>query len=56
VSELLIGYARVSTDAQDLTAQRDAPTTLFVDHGGLLVIDEVDRLTPPALKRQASVS
>ncbi len=24
MSELLIGYARVSTDAQDLTAQRDA--------------------------------
>src|ERR1700712_5124910 len=39
-SGLLIGYARVSTDEQDLTAQRDAPTTLgvaperiYVDHG-----------------------
>jgi hypothetical protein len=29
-SGLLIGYARVSTDEQDLTAQRDAPTTLGV--------------------------
>jgi DNA invertase Pin-like site-specific DNA recombinase len=40
MAALLIGYARVSTDTQDLTAQREALTTLgvdsarvYVDHG-----------------------
>ena len=40
MSGLLIGYARASTDAQDLTAQRDAltelgvaPVRVYVDHG-----------------------
>ena len=40
MSELKIGYARVSTEAQDLTARRDALAALgvaaeriYVDHG-----------------------
>jgi DNA invertase Pin-like site-specific DNA recombinase len=40
MSALLVGYARCSTDAQDLTAQRDglaqlgvAPERVYVDHG-----------------------
>ncbi len=40
MTPLLIGYARVSTDEQDLTANRDglaslgvAPERIYVDHG-----------------------
>jgi DNA invertase Pin-like site-specific DNA recombinase len=40
MSALLVGYARCSTDSQDLTAQRDAlaalgvlPERIYVDHG-----------------------
>src|SRR3954454_25176794 len=35
MTALLIGYARVSTDAQDLTAQREAMLALGVDPGRL---------------------
>ena len=52
---LLIGYARVSTDEQDLTAQRDAlgglgvaGERIYVDHG--LTGNNRDR---PELERQA---
>ena len=34
VASMLIGYARCSTDAQDLTAQRDALTALGVKPTG----------------------
>ena len=51
---LLIGYARVSTDAQDLTAQRNALTALgvageriYVDHG----LTGTDRERPGCAKR-----
>jgi hypothetical protein len=37
MTALLIGYARVSTDAQDLTAQREGLLTLGVDPGRLYV-------------------
>ena len=40
MTALLVGYARVSTDQQDLTSQRDglaalgvAPNQIYVDHG-----------------------
>jgi len=41
MNQLLVGYVRVSTEQQDLTAQRDAlrglgvgDDRIYVDHGG----------------------
>jgi hypothetical protein len=58
MTALLIGYARVSTDAQDLTAQREGllalgvnPGRLYVDHGLLAPTENApgcERRWPPA--------
>jgi DNA invertase Pin-like site-specific DNA recombinase len=37
MAALLIGYARCSTDQQDLTAQRDGLTSLGVEPGRIYV-------------------
>ena len=51
---MLIGYARCSTDAQDLTAQREAltalgvqPDRIYVDHG----LTGTNRARPAARRR-----
>ena len=46
MSELLIGYARVSTDAQDLTAQRDALDRLGVPSERIYVDYADGRVVP----------
>jgi DNA invertase Pin-like site-specific DNA recombinase len=54
MSALLVGYARCSTDQQDLTAQRDAllglgvaADRIYVDHG-LTKLDRLARSLPDA--------
>ncbi|MDR6506071.1 DNA invertase Pin-like site-specific DNA recombinase [Arthrobacter oryzae] len=54
MTALLVGYARVSTEQQDLTAQRDAlsalgitPDRIYVDHG----LTGTDRNRPAFVKR-----
>ena len=53
MSTLLVGYARCSTDQQDLTAQREAllglgveADRIYVDHG--LTGPDYERHSPPA--------
>src|SRR4051794_33262152 len=52
MTALLIGYARVSTDAQDLTAQREGLLTLGVERGRLYVAHGLPGPTrePPGLR------
>ncbi len=63
---MLVGYARCSTDAQDLTAQRDAlaalgvkPNRIYVDHGltaATGLVPDCARRWPPAVLATPSSS
>ena len=61
MAALLIGYARCSTDQQDLTAQRDGLTSLgvepgriYVDHGltgtNRVIAQDCERPSPRVVK------
>ena len=54
MSALLVGYARCSTDAQDLTAQRDGLARLGVDRERIYV-DYADERVMPTSRMDALV-
>ena len=55
MSALLVGYARCSTDQQDLTAQRDALLALGVE-AERIYVDYAERRVMPTLVAERLVS
>jgi len=53
---MLIGYARWSTDTQDLTAQHDGLTALGVEANRIYVDSRLDRTEPGPTRAARSAS